>query len=131
MLRTMRAAAKTKVASVIIGALILAFALWGVNDIFRGAVANVVANVGDTAITGPQFDREFRNRLNTVVPGVQLTVEQARAMGMDQTVLNGMIARTALDQRARDLGLTASDAIVADYIRNSPQFGAGQGGFNP
>src|SRR5688500_10957123 len=114
MLRTLRAAAKTKVASVIIGALIMAFALWGVNDIFRGNIANVVAEVGDTQISGVEFDREFRQRLRSIpLPdGTELSVEQARAMGMDQNVLNGMISRAALDGAARRLGLTAPDVVV-------------------
>jgi peptidyl-prolyl cis-trans isomerase D len=131
MLRTLRAAAKTKVASVIIGALILAFALWGVNDIFRGNVANVVAEVGDTDIGGAQFDAEFRRRLSSIpLPdGTQLTVEQGRAMGLDQNVLDGMISRAALDAASERLGLTAPDAVVAAYIRSNPQFG--EGGFNP
>jgi peptidyl-prolyl cis-trans isomerase D len=131
MLRTLRAAAKTKVASVIIGALILAFALWGVNDIFRGNIANVVAEVGDTQIAGAQFDAEFRRRLNSIpLPdGSQLTVEQGRAMGLDQNVLDGMISRAALDAASERLGLTAPDAVVAAYIRSNPEFG--EGGFNP
>jgi peptidyl-prolyl cis-trans isomerase D len=133
MLSSLRRAAKTKVASVIIGALIMAFALWGVNDIFRGGVSNVVAEVGDTDITGVEFDREFRARLRAIpLPdGSELTVEQARALGMDQNVLDGLISGAALDEASQRLGLTAPDTIVAEYIRSLPEFGANQGGFNP
>ena len=50
MLQTLRAASKSWVASVVIGVLVLAFALWGVADIFRGGGDTVVASVGGTDI---------------------------------------------------------------------------------
>jgi peptidyl-prolyl cis-trans isomerase D len=133
MLSTLRKAAKTKVASVIIGALALAFALWGVNDIFRGGVNNVVAHVGDLDITSDQYDRELRGRMRALSQqlNTDLTLEQARAMGLDRTVLNDMISRSALDQAVNRLGLTASDDAVANEIRGTQAFRGPDGAFNP
>ena len=41
-----------------------------------------------------------------------ITMEQAKALGLDKAVLDRMIERMALDERARALGLTATDAAV-------------------
>jgi peptidyl-prolyl cis-trans isomerase D len=43
MMQGLRKASKSPIASVVIGVLVLAFALWGVADIFRGGADTVVA----------------------------------------------------------------------------------------
>jgi len=132
MLQQLRAAAKTWVASLFIGALAISFAIWGTNDIFRGTTRNTVASVGDIEIGIAEFDREFRNdvRRRARQLGVDLTTEQARQLGFGNVVLDRMISRAALDQKAGELGLTASDATVATEIRAIPSFAGPFGGFD-
>ena len=125
MLRSFRRAAKTKFASVIIGALVVAFALWGVSDIFRGTVANTVASVGGTDISAADYDRELRARIRQIAQLTpNFTLAEARAVGLDQQVLDDVISRTALDLAAAGLGLTASDEAVSNLIQTSGQFGS-------
>src|SRR5947209_19921072 len=99
MLQTIRVFSKSWVASVIIGVLVLAFALWGVADIFRGSSDTTVASVGGTDISATEFDQQLRNQIKAASAQGQtpLTMEQARAIGLDRRVLDQVISRTALD----------------------------------
>ena len=106
-----------------------AFGLWGINDIFRGgSVDNTVASVGDSEISVTEFDHELRAEMRNQGRNLKtdITLEQARAQGIPQVVLDHMMARTALDTEVKSLGLTAGNAAVAASIRALPQF-EGQG----
>src|SRR5579872_612551 len=133
MLQQLRAASKSWVASVIIGVLVLAFALWGVADMFRGGCDTVVARVGGTDISSAEFDQQFRNQLRSLSAqsNNQITPEQAKAIGLDRSVLDQMISRAALDEEANRLGLTASQKTVVAQIQANPSFRGADGAFDP
>src|SRR5882672_809472 len=133
MLQQLRKASKSPAASVVIGILVLAFALWGVADIFRGGGDTVVADVGSSQISDSQYDLLLKNQIRALSSQTQteITMEQARAMGLDRNVLDQAIGRAALDERTRDLGLTATrSAIEAQFTGNAAFKGAG-GAFDP
>ena len=133
MLQQLRAASKSWVASVVIGILVLAFALWGVADIFRGGGDNVVAEVGATEISANDYDLQLKNQIRTVSAQTQnqLTMEQAKAIGLDKNVLDQVIARAALDEQVKSLGLTASQETIATQIRTNQNFRGADGSFDP
>ncbi len=126
-------ASKSWVASVIIGVLVLAFALWGVADIFRGGGDTVVATVGGTDISATDYDQQLRNQIRSLSAQTQnqITMEQARAIGLDRSVLDQVINRTALDEEASNLGLTASQKAVVAQIQSNPGFRGTDGAFDP
>ena len=106
------------VMAVVMGFIILSFAIWGVGDIFRGFGAGKLAQVGDTEVPV----ETFRNQYQTMLQQLQrqyrraITNDQARAMGLDRQVLNRIIAEAALDYRVKALGLAMSDADIAKAI---------------
>lgn len=115
------------------GILIVSFAIWGIQDIFRNGVrSDTVAKVGSESISGPDFLAEFQRQLQAYqqAVGPQFTAQTAMAAGLDTQVLQRMITRTAFDETAYKLGLRVSDKQVADYIRQQPSFGDQVGGFN-
>jgi peptidyl-prolyl cis-trans isomerase D len=132
MLQQLRTASKSWVATVIIGALVLAFALWGVADIFRGTTDNTVADIGEMKIAASDFNSELTNQIRSVgqQAGLDLTLEQARTLGLDRSVLDNMISRVAMDLETRKLGLAGSDASVAKEIRNLEVFHGSGGSFD-
>src|SRR2546423_10395243 len=132
-LQQLRKASKSWVASVVIGVLVLAFALWGVADIFRGGGDTVVASVGGTDISATEFDQEMRNQMRALSAQTQnpLTMEQAKAIGLDRTVLDQVISRTALDKEAEKLGLTVSQKTIVTQIQSNPSFRGADGAFDP
>ena len=103
------------VMAVVVGLLVISFAIWGIGDIFRGFGRSTVAKIGSTEITVEQFRQLYNDRLQQLGRqlGRPITPDQARALGLDQQVLGQLVAETALDERARQLGLGVSDAEVA------------------
>ena len=133
MLQAFRKGAKSWVAKGLMVTLAAAFGLWGINDIFRGrSYDNAVATIGDARISDAEYDRELRTamrnegqRLHTDV-----TLEQARTLGLTRSVLDRMINRAALDAEVKKLGLTIDNDTVAATIRALPQFEAQGGTFS-
>jgi peptidyl-prolyl cis-trans isomerase D len=123
-----------KIASlVLIGLLVIAFAAWGVGDMFRGRVGTSVASVGRGEIGEETFRREFQNRVNQMaqMTGGAFDSQQARTLGFDREILVRMVNRLALDESARNLGLTVPDETIAQDIRNDPTFRGAFGQFDP
>ncbi len=125
MFKQLRGLAKSRISGVIlIGGLVFAFGLWGVGDIFRGAISDAVAQVGDTEITGVQLSQELQSQMRAM--GQQMntnfTMEQARQFGMDQIVLQDLVSSAAINEVASDLGLTASNDMVLEAIQAQPAF---------
>lgn len=133
MLQQLRKASKSPVATVVIGVLVMAFALWGIADIFRAGADTIVADVGGTPISDVEYDLQLKNQMRTLSQQTQteITLEQARAMGLDRNVLESTINRAALDERSRELGLVASRATVEAQFTGDPAFRGATGAFDP
>src|SRR3546814_6351093 len=110
--------------AVLFGMLILSFAVWGIGDIFRGGgQAQAVAAVGGTIIEQRQFSRELSDEINNMSRrlGVQLTMDQARAFGIPQQVLERMITRAMLDEMAARLGMLVTEEQVDRHLGAEPE----------
>ena len=117
----------------VMGLLALSFAIWGINDIFRGFGRSTLAKIGGTEIPIEAFRQTYNERLQQIgrQTGRPLAPEQARAMGYDRQVLGQMIAEAGLDQRARQMRLGISDAEVVRRITSDPTFRNASGQFDP
>ncbi len=117
----------------VMGLLALSFAIWGINDIFRGFGRSTLAKIGGTEIPIETFRQTYNERLQQVgrQMGRPLAPDQARAMGYDRQVLSQMIAEAGLDQRARQMRLGISDAEVVRRITTDPAFRNASGQFDP
>jgi peptidyl-prolyl cis-trans isomerase D len=121
------------VMSVVMGVLILSFAVWGIADIFKGFGQSTLATIGKTEISTEQFRQIYTDKLQQLGRqfGRPLTMEQARAFGLDRQVLQQTIAEAALDEDARRMGLAQSDAEVMRAIYSDPNFKGLGGNFDP
>src|SRR6202023_3653367 len=119
--------------SPVMGVLIISFGVWGIADIFRGFGQSTLAKVGHTEISTEQFRQIYTERLQQIGRqfGRPLTMEQARAFGLDRQVLQQTIAEAALDEEARRLGLGQSNDETMRMIFNDPNFKAVNGAFDP
>src|SRR3954452_4854381 len=128
MMKGLRTAGQTwlgkTIVAVLFGFLIVSFAIWGINDIFRGAQRTVVATVGEVEIPGESFRNAYQSELQQLIRRTRqsITPQQARALGLDQQVLNRMITEATLDQRTRALGLVVPDQLAARTITEKPSF---------
>ncbi|MGH6790172.1 MAG: SurA N-terminal domain-containing protein [Pseudolabrys sp.] len=112
------------VMAVIMGFLVISFAIWGIGDIFRGFGLSTVATIGGTEIGIEQFRQYYNDRLQQLSRrvGRPITPDQARALGIDRQLVGQLVAETALDEQARKLKLGLSDAEIATRITNDPNF---------
>ncbi len=137
MLRGMRKASSNWLGKIIMatvmGVLIVSFGVWGIADIFRGFGQSTLAKIGHTEISAEQFRQIYNDKLQQLSRqfGRPLTMEQARAFGLDRQVLQQTIAEAALDEQARRMGLGESDAEVMRMIYSDPNFKGISGTFEP
>jgi peptidyl-prolyl cis-trans isomerase D len=136
MMKGLRTAGQTwlgkTIVAVLFGFLIVSFAIWGINDIFRGGQRVVVAKVGDVEITGDQFRSNYQTELQQLIRRTRqsVTPQQARAMGLDSQILSRMVTEATLDQKARELGLRVSDQLVVRSVTEEPSFKGPSGQFD-
>ena len=132
MLESMRRGAKGIFIKFLLGLLIMAFAVWGIADVFRGYGQGALAKIGKTEISTDAFQQALQIEISNLSRrfGQRLTVEQARALGIDQRVISRLVGTAAIDIHARELGLYLSDAVIAEAIRTDPGFLGVGGIFN-
>ncbi len=108
----------------LMGLLVVSFAVWGIGDIFRSGGRNVVASVGDVEIGIQQFqtayNREVQNLSRQIGRG--LSPDQARAFGIDQRVLAQLMTEATLDEQSRKLGLSLDEDTLRRRIMENPAF---------
>jgi peptidyl-prolyl cis-trans isomerase D len=116
----------------VVAFLIGSFAIWGIGDIFRGFGLATAAKVGRTEITTEQFRQIYNDKLQEIGRqiGRPISAEQARALGFDRQILLQLTADIALDERARALRLSLSDAEIARRITTQPGFQTSAGTFD-
>jgi peptidyl-prolyl cis-trans isomerase D len=132
MIQWMHALSKSWVATLMMGALTLSFVVWGIADVFTGVSTNGVATVGGTDIGTAEFQRAYKNfvRNQGQQMGGEITPEMAQKMGLGQVALQQLVSRTALNNEADRLGLTTSDAAVAQNVRTMAPFRGTLGQFD-
>lgn len=119
------------VMTVVMGTLIVSFAIWGISDIFRGFGAHVLAKVGKTEISIESFRQSWNDQLQQISRrvGRPVTPADARALGLDQQLLGRLVGDAALDQQARELRLGVSNEAIAESITADPAFRGVSGRF--
>ena len=124
MLAAVRTFAKSWVAAVLIGLLIVSFAIFGIHDVFKGGVSNAVVVAGSRKVTAPEFKREFDNfRRNAEQQmGQPITSEMAAANGLDTRVLNEVATREAFGEMLARIGVKPSDSLITRELQKIPAF---------
>ena len=120
------------VMAVIMGGLVVSFAIWGIGDIFRGFGLNSAIKIGSTEISIDQFRQFYTSRLQQLGQqvGRPITPDQARATGIDRQVIGQLVAETTLDEQTRALRLGISNAEIAERITGDPNFRGINGKFD-
>jgi len=136
MLRNIHKASSTwlgkAVLAVVIGFLVISFAIWGIGDIFRGFGRNEVAKIGGSEITVEQFRQFYNDRLQQLSRqlGRPISPDQARALGFDRQILGQLVAETTLDEKVKDWRLGLSNKEIAQHITDDPNFKGPNGRFD-
>ena len=125
MLSGFRAFAKSPAAAILIGVLVVAFALFGIRDVFKGKVAgDNVITAGTRTVSPVDFKREFEGYKSRIEQQMQQQIPTAAAVanGLDRRVLEGLASREAFAEVVRKIGVRPSDKLIADELAKIPAF---------
>jgi len=120
------------VMAVVLSVLAGSFAVWGINDIFRGYSATYLAKIGDTEIQQDQFSKAYNERLQQLGQqlGRPIPPEQAAALGIDRQVLAQLIAQAGLDQLAHRMRIGIPMSDIVQQVLADPHFQTPTGQFD-
>ena len=124
MLEYIRERAQGWFAWVIIGMLIIPFALWGINSYFDGGSAAIVANVNGTDISLREYEdlrQQQRERVRSML-GASANSELIESLVKPHDILDGVIERELLAQAAIKAGYRVGDALLAEQIKGEEGF---------
>ena len=126
MLSAIRALARSPIiGGFIIALLVAAFALFGVENIFRGAGTAAVL-VGNEQVGVQQLQRAYQRQLFQIrLENPRFTEEQAEEIGLGDSMVRLLTTQAAIEAKSGELGIAVSDQQIADEIRNMRGF------FNP
>jgi peptidyl-prolyl cis-trans isomerase D len=132
MLNSLRQSAGSWFVKILLGVLVLSFAIWGVGDMFRTVSRQKLAEVGDREISAAEFQRTYQNQLALVSNqiGRRVTSAEARSFQIGERVMDNLIGTTAVAIHADKLNLGISQDTVAEAIRNEASFHGPDGKFD-
>ncbi len=132
MIEDIRKATRSWLAMIVIGLLVVSFALWGVNDIFLPDPNPAIITVGNAEVTADGFAREldlaFRQNRNQY--GSEYTMAVALDFGLTDQVVDQIVTRIVLANLAADIGVRTSDNELARQIAGNPTFAGATGTFD-
>jgi peptidyl-prolyl cis-trans isomerase D len=132
MLGTLRIAASSWVAKILLGILVISFAVWGISGQIFSGPGSAVAKVGDTPVSIMEYRLAYDRQISLLSQqlGSRITREQAQAFGVDNQVLSQLVAGAVLDELADDMGLGVSKDMLARLTASDPAFQGPDGRFD-
>jgi peptidyl-prolyl cis-trans isomerase D len=132
-LDTLRKGAAQTLGLILVGLLVVSFAIWGIADIFTGYGRQTLISVGDTDISPQDYARAQQEVLRSMSQqaGRSLSLQEARAAGLDTRVLERLIGGAAVDTHAKHLDLGISDDALLAQIMKDPAFQDSAENFSP
>ncbi len=125
MLQSLRDNMKGTLAMIVIGLMIIPFALFGVDSLFlQDGSAGNAAEVNGEKISEVDLSRAVRNQKQQLLQryGEQAPVELLSDENLREPVLNRLIQREIVQQSAASGGMTVADKQLDQLIVLSPQF---------
>ena len=124
MLQDIRDRASSWVAYIIIGLLILSFAMWGIQEYFGGGGAQPVATINGNEITLPQFNQQVQQRKQVLqsILGENYQQQYPNDGIVRQQVIQDMVRTELLRQEVDEAGYEISNANLIRRIHQIPQF---------
>jgi peptidyl-prolyl cis-trans isomerase D len=132
MLTSIRGKAKSWIVKVLFGFLIVAFAAWGIGDIFATHGLNKpVLTVGSMKYTREEFSRDLQRKLRQFQQqGLNINAQQFAALGGVDQILNQATSRMLMTQYADKLGLTIPQNMAIADIQSNNAFHNAAGQFD-
>ena len=117
MLNNLRNFAKTKLAGVLIGIIIIPFVFWGMGGVFSGGNKNNIAKINDKSIS----TQDFVNYVNLSKIESD-TIRKNIDNNIIEEILAELISKTMISMEINDLNLKISDKILKKTIKENNNF---------
>jgi peptidyl-prolyl cis-trans isomerase D len=119
MLAGFRTFAKSPLAVILFGLLIVSFAVFGISDVFKGPRISGVVAAGSRSISPNDFKARYENyRKGTErQTGEALTPDQAVERGIDRQILQEVALQESVAEVIRKFGIHPSDKLVGNIVR--------------
>jgi len=132
-LDTLRKGAGGVIGVIFVLLLIASFIIWFPAGWFHGYGTQDVITVGDIKIGPQEYMRAQQEVLRSMSAqaGRSLSIQEARALGLNSRVLERLVGGAAIDTHAQALGLGISDKALLEEIMKDPNFKDTAGSFSP
>ena len=110
--------------AILIGLLVVAFAVWGVNDVFTPSAKDAVISIGKINITSQDFETAFEQELATINrdQGTTVTNQQAYAQGLHNRVLQTLLTDAVIAIDSDSLGVGVNRSVARKAVTDIPSF---------
>ena len=124
MLATIRNKATGLISYILIGAICLSFALWGINSYFEGASEIEVASVNGDEINYEYYQNQLRSRQQQMRQMFQNNLPEGyfETPGFKRQTVNQMVDEVLLNQIIEERRYTLNDADLAERIKANQAF---------
>ncbi|WP_298912864.1 peptidylprolyl isomerase [uncultured Algimonas sp.] len=115
---------RTVLVGVLVGMLVLAFAVWGIEDVFSPNSSNAVVKVGDAEVGREAFLDRFNEEMRRISDeaGEGMTPQQAYDRGIPQQLVGEFTQRLAIEADAEALGIGVNNRDIVRYAENIDAF---------
>lgn len=124
MLSELRKVTRGWVAMAIIGLLALAFAIWGINDVFKPIQSNEIAKGRGIEITQAEFNQAFDNELERIRAQAKrpVTKQEAVEANVHMRLIDRLVSERAFDRIAHSMSIGVSDAMLLKQLHATQAF---------
>ena len=124
MLRKIRAAAKSWVVILLMGLLVISFAVWGVGDVFTARFGDAVVQAGSREISPRQFQTIVNNYKTQIEQQAQrpVMIEEMARFGVIEQVARELGVGESFAAALSQAGITPADDLVGRQIREQRAF---------
>jgi peptidyl-prolyl cis-trans isomerase D len=132
MLHFLRRAVKSLPAQLLLGLLVVSFAIWGIGDIFTAGGPGTVATVGETEVPADRYaDALLRTqRVLSQQQRAAVSLQEMQQAGIADAALAALVRDAALAEELDRLGIAVPPEAVRRAIIDNPAFQDGQGAFS-
>ncbi len=124
MLTAIREGSKGWISGIVIGLIVLTFALWGIGSYLEGGSEIPVASVNGEEIGAYTYQNQLSRQRQALISqfGSSLSPEMMQTLGLQQRVLDNLIESRLLGQYTLERNYRLTDEEVARRIRENEAF---------